>query len=94
MATAMTLTVAIPGTKNLPEGKKSKLDTNKECAILRVRLDETFLPKEHSYTVLAEKCLALARDLNGIALTMTFPWEGNSKYKQGDLLVLKRIYSL
>lgn len=92
MAVAMTVLIAQKGTAREPQGKENTMLGERKPSLLKINLDSSFLPKVHSYTVLAEKVMALARDLDGLALSMTFPWEGNSKYKCGSSVVLKNIY--
>lgn len=59
-------------------------------AYLTVRLTEAFLPQDRSYTTLVKKCFELAQAYDGMAISMTFPWENNSKYHFGEVIKLKK----
>lgn len=61
----------------------------KPC-FLRVNVSTAALPKDRSYTALLQMCIDLAQSYGGIAVSCTFPWEGNSKYKCGEELKIKK----
>lgn len=66
---------------------KTKIRKTKPC-ILKINLTDNMLPKVRDYKLFVEKCIEIAKANNGIAHTATFPWENNSKYKYGDIIVL------
>lgn len=76
---------------HLEEHKPIRVRTrNTKPCILRINLSDDFLPKDKSYTSFRDKCITLAQQYNGTALNATFPWEGNSKYEYGELLVFSK----
>ena len=53
-----------------------------------INLPYSFFPKERDISSTNRAVIKYARENNCIALSYTFPYEGNSKYKFGELIKL------
>lgn len=61
---------------------------NDNGAIKTINLPFSFLPKDRDIATINRAIIKYARDCNCVALSYTFPYEGNSKYKFGELIKL------